>query len=290
MSRSFFSACVFGITVTSASSLLCDCPVPCAALGLGAGWEDTRSTEMPLITHHLPEGVFATGWTQKQQEIICTCVQQMEPELPPSSTCVGVTTGSQGSPVLAARVSSLPWEPYLPSFTLIQKARLLLGVQLFSAKAGVFKAAVLPVGIRDVDLHVSGGQGVLLWAASWAFPSELMVTVPSQPVALVSSLPVVHWPLKTQSTVLLQERSSGCLPCVLLSSGCVAQNAWLRSSWQVQAPGKSRFCGPPLLLILLCWFPPPQGLHACRVFGSFHSGLCNIWLYPGFCRAIESGS
>lgn len=110
-----------------------------------------------------------------------------------------------------------------------------------------------------------------------AFPSELMVTVPSQPVALVSSLPIVHWPLKTPSTVLRQERSSGCLPCVLLSSsGCVAQNAWLRSSWQVQAPGKSRFCGPPLLLILLCWFPPPQGLRACRVFGSFHSGLCNI--------------
>lgn len=100
-----------------------------------------------------------------------------------------------------------------------------------------------------------------------AFPSELMVTVPSQPVALVSSLPIVHWPLKTPSTVLRQERSSGCLPCVLLSSsGCVAQNAWLRSSWQVQAPGEEQVLWPTSALNSPVLVPSTPGIACLQGF------------------------
>ena len=74
------------------------------------------------------------------------------------------------------------------------------------------------------------------------FPSELTATVPSsQPAALVSSLPVIHWPLKTQNGVLLQkcESRAVCPACSSPPLGlqglslCIAQNAWLQSSWHV---------------------------------------------------------
>lgn len=223
----------------------------------------------------------------------------LEPELPPDlHVCVGVTTGSQGSPVLAARVSSLPWEPHLPSFTLIRKARFLLVVQLFNAKAWVFEAAVLPLEIRDLDLQVSGEQRGLLRAACWCFPKwadrdRTFFTTCSAGFRTARHTGLSE--LKTQSFSRRLKLGLPALPVsLLLGVSRVCHSALHRMPGSKVSPlGRAGFVAhlwgsnSPLLLVLLCWFPLPQGLGACRVFGSFHSGLCNIWLYLGFRRAYR---
>ena len=228
----------------------------------------------------------------------------LEPERPPDlHVCVGAITGFQGSPVLAVRVYSLPWEPYLPSFTLLQKGRFLLVVQHFNAKAWVFKAAVPPLEIRDLDLQVSGEQCVLFWAACWCFPKWVDSDGTFITTCSAGFLTARHTLASQNSkrSASPEEWISGCLPCMFLSSSGSPRSVTLHCT-ECLAPkflacvshlGRAGFVAhlwgsdSPLLLILLCWFPLPQGSGACRVFGSFHSGLCNIWLYLGFCRAYR---
>lgn len=87
------------------------------------------------------------------------------------------------------------------------------------------------------------------------FPGELTAIVPSsQHAVLVSSLPTLHWPLKTQNLVLLQESEARvvCPACFSPPLGlqavslCTAQNAWLQGSCTCKPPAGSRIYGSPL--------------------------------------------
>lgn len=167
-------------------------------------------------------------------------------ELPPSSMRVGVATRLPGSLFLLPGCLPCLEDPISPLSLLYKKRDFSWGSSSSVQKLGSFKAAVLPLGIRDVNLPVGTGASEQLHRCfpKWVDGDGTFTTCGSW----FSSLPIVHWPLKTPSTVFARREALRLSPCVLLSSsGCVAQNTWLRSSWQVQAPRNG--CGPPLL-----WF------------------------------------
>ena len=105
-------------------------------------------------------------------------------------------------------------------FYSLQKGRFLLVVQHFNAKAWVFKAAVPPLEIRDLDLQVSGEQCVLFWAACWCFPKWVDSDGTFITTCNAGFLTARHT-LASQNSKRSASPEvwiSGCLPCMFLSS------------------------------------------------------------------------
>lgn len=252
--------------------------------------------------------MFATHWTQKQQDIICSLCAAVKSPCPrawaaPGSPCVW------GWPqVPRAHLFLLPGclpcleNPILPLLLLYKKRDFSWWSSFSMQKLG---SSRLPSYLLKLGTWIFKSQENSVCSFEQpvdAFASELIVTEPSsQPAALVSALPVILASQNSKRRASPGEWSSGCLFCLFLSSSGSPGSATLCCT-ECLAPkfpacvsplGRTGFVAhlwgsnSPLLLVLLGWFPLPHGLGACRVFGSFHSGLCNIWLYLGFCRAYR---
>lgn len=276
---------VFGITVTSASSLLCDC-LALWSTGTRWGWEDTEhSTSYNVVCQRSVCHWLDSETAGNNLQLLCSRMEADCPQVP----CVwGWPQKPRAPPVLAAWVSSLPWEPYLPSFTLIQKRDFSWGSSSSVQKLGSSRAAVYLLE-SGMWIFTSQEDRVLLRAASWCFPKWVDGDGTFTACSWFPHCPSCTGLSKLQAQCLGEKLEAVCPACFSPPSGCVAQNAWLRSSWQVQAPGRAGFVAH------LCSYSPvlvPSTPRDCvpAGFWAFHSGLCNIWLYPGFCRAIESGS